>query len=77
LTGLIAFVAGTSSGWETAVRRVDEYRKFADDCRQLALRLRKPEHRHQLEQMATAWEMLALDRETQLAQEGKGSDCAA
>jgi hypothetical protein len=55
---------------------VSEYKKFADDCRQLALRLRKPEHKQQLQQMATAWEMLALEREAQPSQEAKDSNCA-
>lgn len=45
------------------MRRVAEYQRFADDCRQLARGLRKPEHRQQLEQMAVAWEMLALEAE--------------
>jgi len=58
------------------VKRVSEYKKFADDCRQLALRLRKPEHKQQLQQMATAWEMLALEREAQPSQEAKDSNCA-
>lgn len=59
------------------MRRVVEYKRFADDCRQLARTLRKPEHRQQLEEMATAWEMLALERETQLAKRGEDSDRAA
>ncbi|HEU0175940.1 MAG TPA: hypothetical protein VFV58_16875 [Blastocatellia bacterium] len=59
------------------MRKVAEYRRLADDCRQLARRLRKPEHRQQLEEMATAWEMLALEREAHLAKEGTDSDQAA
>lgn len=60
------------------MRRVAEYRRFADDCLKLARSLRKPEHRHQLEEMAMAWEVLALEREAQLAKEDKkDSDCAA
>lgn len=58
------------------MRRVAEYQRFADDCRQLARTLRKPEHKHQFEQMATAWEMLALEREDQLAKKGKDPDRA-
>jgi hypothetical protein len=53
------------------MRRVAEYRRFADDCRKLARSLRKPEHRQQLEDMATAWEMLALEREAQLKKEAE------
>jgi len=59
------------------MRRVAEYWRFADDCRQLARSLRKPEHRQQLEDMAVAWEMLALERQAQLAKEANGSEEAA
>jgi hypothetical protein len=59
------------------MRRVAEYQRFAEDCRTLARSLRKPEHRQQLEDMATAWEMLALEREAQLARKSKNSDRAA
>jgi len=70
----------TSTSWEAQrlegpMRRVEEYRQFAEDCRQLARTLRKPEHRQQLQEMATAWEMLALEREAQLAKD-KRSDAA-
>lgn len=57
------------------MRRAAEYRKFADDCLQLARRLRKPEHRQRLQEMATAWEMLAVEGEAELAKEAQASNC--
>lgn len=57
--------------------RVAEYKKFADDCRQPARTMRKPEYRQQLEQMAIAWEMLALEDEAQLKTEAQDSGRAA
>ena len=59
------------------MRRVAEYKRFAEDCRQLARTLRKPEHRQRLAEMATAWEMPGLEREAQLAKEEKDSNRAA
>lgn len=43
--------------------RVTEFKQFADECRELAARLRKPEDKQRLQEMAVAWEMLALERE--------------
>jgi hypothetical protein len=59
------------------MRRVVEYKKFADECRKLARSLRKPEHRQQLQEMATVWEMMALEREAQLGKKEKDSNRAA
>lgn len=59
------------------MRMVSEYMRFAEDCRRLARPMRNAKHRQQLEEMATAWEMLALRREAQLAKQPKGSDQAA
>jgi len=59
------------------MRRVDEYKRFAEDYRKLARSLRKPEHRQQLEYMTTAWEMLALEREARLPKQRKDSGHAA
>jgi hypothetical protein len=49
------------------MRMASEYKRFADDCRQLARTLRKPEHKQRLQEMAAAWEMLAVERESQAA----------
>lgn len=46
--------------------RVIEYKQFAEECRGLAARLRKPQDKQRLQEMAVAWEMLALEREEQL-----------
>jgi hypothetical protein len=59
------------------MRRIAEYKKFADECRQLARTLRKPEHKQRLELMATAWEMLALEREAQLGYKRTDSERGA
>jgi|GEM_PF-2489714 len=48
------------------MRTVAEYRKYADDCRELAAKLRDPEDRRALELMAAAWDKVAKERETLL-----------
>lgn len=40
----------------------DSYRRNADECRKLALRMKDPEHKKQLEDMAAAWEAVANQR---------------
>ena len=51
------------------MRKVDEYRRHADECRQLAHRSSNEETRSQLLQMAETWEGLARDREEQIARQ--------
>ena len=51
------------------MRKVDEYRRHADECRQLANRSSNEETRSQLLQMAETWEGLARDREEQIARQ--------
>jgi hypothetical protein len=48
------------------MKTVAEYRKYADDCRELAAKLRDPEDRRALELMAAAWDKVAKERETLL-----------
>jgi hypothetical protein len=48
------------------MKTVAEYRKFADDCRQLAAKLTNPDDRRAVLLMATAWDKVANERETQL-----------
>jgi hypothetical protein len=48
------------------VKTVAEYRKFAEDCRELAAKLTTPEDKRAQELMATAWENVANQREAQL-----------
>jgi hypothetical protein len=48
------------------LRRVAEYRQFAQDYRRLAAMLTKPEDRQALELMAIGWEKTADERERTL-----------
>jgi hypothetical protein len=50
------------------MKTVAEYRKFAEDCRELAAKLSNPEDKRAVLLMATAWEKAAKDRETQLGE---------
>jgi hypothetical protein len=48
------------------MRKVEEYRNNAAECRQLAARSSNNESRSQLIQMAETWEALAKDRGEQI-----------
>jgi hypothetical protein len=48
------------------MRKLSEYQAHAEECRQMAARMRDPVHKKQLEDMAEAWSMLAAEREKQL-----------
>jgi hypothetical protein len=50
----------------TALKTVAEYRKFAEDSRQLAANLKTPDDKLAPELMAAAWEKIANEREAQL-----------
>jgi hypothetical protein len=52
------------------MKTVAEYRKFAEDCRELAAKLSTPDDKRAQELMATAWENVANQRE---AQRGKAA----
>ena len=49
------------------MRTVAEYRQNAEECRILAKGLTKPDDKEVLEQMAHTWDMLAKQRERELA----------
>jgi hypothetical protein len=51
------------------MRKVEEYRRHADECRQLASASSSDDNRKQLMQMADTWDQLARDREDQIARE--------
>ena len=38
---------------------IAQYRKYTDECRDLAATAKNPEHKEQLLEMATAWETVA------------------
>jgi hypothetical protein len=48
------------------MRTVAEYRKYAEDCRELATKLGSPDDKRAVLLMATAWEKVANEREAQL-----------
>lgn len=52
--------------YELPMKKASEYRRHADECRQLAS-LMDGEQRDQLLSMATTWEQLAADRERRLS----------
>jgi hypothetical protein len=48
------------------MRKVSEYIQHANDCRDMAAKARRQEHKLQLQQMAEAWEMLATERQRKI-----------
>ena len=48
------------------MQRILEYHRFAEDCRKLAEFLVNPRHKQKLQDMAAAWDMLAIERKSQL-----------
>lgn len=54
------------------MKKASEYRRHADECRQLAS-LMDGEQRDQLLSMATTWEQLAADRERRLSPDDSNS----
>jgi hypothetical protein len=65
-TALPEFPKRLASTGNFDVRTVAEYRKFAEDCRQLAAKLSDPQDRLALELMAAGWEKVANEREAAL-----------
>ena len=55
------------------MRKVEEYRRNADECRQLATKSSNEETRTQLLQMAETWDGLARDRQAQIARQERMS----
>jgi hypothetical protein len=51
------------------MKKVEDYRQHAVECRQMANRSRSPEERAMLSNMADTWQSLASDREAQLARQ--------
>jgi len=44
------------------MQRVLEYHRYAEECRKLAELLVNPRHKQKLQEMAAAWDMLAIER---------------
>ncbi len=53
------------------MKTVDEYRQFAEWCREMALKISDPKDKYAVELMAEAWHKIANDREAALE---RGSD---
>ncbi len=53
------------------MKTVAEYRKFAEDCRQLAAKLTNSDDKRAVLLMATAWDKIASDREAHLRKTGE------
>ena len=51
------------------MRKIEEYRRHAQECRQLATASSSEETRRQLLEMAETWESLARDRRDQVARQ--------
>jgi len=45
---------------------IAQYRKYTDECRDLAATVKNPEHKEQLLEMATAWEMVVRQQNSEL-----------
>jgi hypothetical protein len=48
------------------MQRILEYHRFAEECRKLAQVLVNPHHKQKLQEMAAAWDMLAIERKREL-----------
>ena len=53
------------------MRKIEDYRKHAEECRELARGAKSEEHRTMLLNMVATWEGLARDREEQIARQSR------
>ena len=51
------------------MKKVEDYRQYADECRTMANRSRSPVEREMLLNMARTWGSLAADREAHIARQ--------
>ena len=56
------------------MRKIEEYKQHANECRQLATASSNEESRRQLLGMAETWENLARDRDAQIARQKRIAD---
>jgi hypothetical protein len=49
-----------------SMQRILEYHRYAEECRKLAAALVNPRHKQTLQEMAAAWDMLAVERKLDL-----------
>jgi hypothetical protein len=59
-----------TTGGGQVLKQVEEYRRHAQECRDLAARALNEEHKTALLMMADTWEALAEEPERRLAREG-------
>jgi hypothetical protein len=64
-----ALLRSFEDGWGRNMRKVEEYRRHAEDCRKLANSVSTEEAKQQLLQMAGTWDDLAKHREDQIARQ--------
>jgi hypothetical protein len=48
------------------MQRILEYHRYAEECRKLAELLINPRHKQKLQEMAAAWDLLAIERKREL-----------
>jgi hypothetical protein len=48
------------------MQRTLQYHRFAEECRKLAELLVNPGHKQKLQEMAAAWDLLAIERKREL-----------
>jgi hypothetical protein len=56
------------------MKKIEDYRQHADECRSLANRSRSAEERDMLLNMAQTWDSLAVDRGTHIARQKRLAD---
>jgi hypothetical protein len=59
------------------MKKIEDYRMHAAECRAMAGRSRSPEEKAMLLNMANTWDTLASNRETQIARQRRMNDLAA
>lgn len=50
------------------MRTVAEYEQFAEDCLRAAAKMKDPQDKQRLQEMAAAWDMLALEQKRQASE---------
>lgn len=53
------------------MRTIEEYRRHAEECRQLASRARSADEKEMIQKMVETWEELAATREHMLRRRGQ------
>ena len=59
------------------MQKVSEYEQHAEECRKMALTMKDPMHKKQLEEMAEAWAMLARERTKQIEKSAEAAVISA